>query len=280
MTQQIATSPTPANLVNTIFTIFVMLKLISIGHPSSKPYYDEICQNLYPNSELSDCEERLYTSLQKFDHLRSTNSLANGTFEDSYEALMFLMQHMVRGTTTGNKLRETVCLNFWKPDDYNECQELIKTTMEKLKHFFQQLDNTKVRQKRSCFNRNSGNNRNLPRNLADRAQEAARTAARNTIANNPRAAGAIGAAGVGIIGAAVGIGSPTTNGRCPLGTNTNPYNELYDRNEIVHNGESFNDVLNHLTRALFSAPDVDDRPRSWYSYTPHRVNGENVAGQF
>ena len=108
MTHLNASSSTPANLVNTIFTIFVMLKIISIGHPSSKPYYDEICQGLYPDSELKECEEKLFVSLQKFDHFRSTDSLANGTFEDSYETLMFLMQHMVRGTKLGINFREKI----------------------------------------------------------------------------------------------------------------------------------------------------------------------------
>jgi hypothetical protein len=150
MTQHISA---PASLVNTVFTVFVMLKLISAGHPSSKSYYDEICQSLHPDSELRECEEKLYSSLQKFDHFGSGESLADGPFEDSYETLMFLMQHMVRGTPLGMNFREEICQHFWNPeDDYysSQCRELMKSSMEKLELSYKQLDAAQIRQKRQA----------------------------------------------------------------------------------------------------------------------------------
>jgi hypothetical protein len=47
----------PADLVSSVFSIFVILKLISVGHPQSKPYYDEICQTMYQTEELHHCEK-------------------------------------------------------------------------------------------------------------------------------------------------------------------------------------------------------------------------------
>ena len=49
----------PENLAVTLYTVFIVLKLISIGHPASKPYYDEICSKLYPDERLDQCEGNL-----------------------------------------------------------------------------------------------------------------------------------------------------------------------------------------------------------------------------
>ena len=55
----------PENLAVTLYTVFIVLKLISIGHPASKPYYDEICSKLYPDERLDQCEGNLVIQLVK-----------------------------------------------------------------------------------------------------------------------------------------------------------------------------------------------------------------------
>lgn len=101
-------SGSPVDMVNTIFTIFVMLKLISVGHPSSKPYYQEICNSMYPSKPIVDCEQTLFNSFQKYDHFRQIESFANhsNVFEDSYELLMFAFQHMVKNTMLGEGFKK------------------------------------------------------------------------------------------------------------------------------------------------------------------------------
>lgn len=47
-----------------MFTTFVILKLMVLGHPDSKPYYDEICRK---NEVIEDCEQNLFEALKKFD---------------------------------------------------------------------------------------------------------------------------------------------------------------------------------------------------------------------
>lgn len=51
----------PENLATTVFSIFLVLKLISVGHPASKPYYKEICGSIWPQLMLEDCEAKLVT---------------------------------------------------------------------------------------------------------------------------------------------------------------------------------------------------------------------------
>jgi hypothetical protein len=45
----------------TVYTIFFMLKLMSVGHPASKPYYEEICSRVWPIQQLESCEATLVT---------------------------------------------------------------------------------------------------------------------------------------------------------------------------------------------------------------------------
>ena len=52
----------PENLAMTVYTIFLVLKLISVGHPASKPYYEEICQSIWPRMTLEDCQTKLVLS--------------------------------------------------------------------------------------------------------------------------------------------------------------------------------------------------------------------------
>jgi hypothetical protein len=60
----------PDNLAMTIYSIFMILKLMSIGHPKSQPYYGEICGKIFPHKNLDDCEANLFSSLSKFDNAK------------------------------------------------------------------------------------------------------------------------------------------------------------------------------------------------------------------
>jgi hypothetical protein len=140
--------------VNTVFSIFLILKLMSVGHPSSKPYYDQICGALHPNVSLSECEQTMFESLQKFDHFRYPQPVANpdNVFEDSYETLMYAMQHMSRNTTLGFDFQVAICNGYWSPEKSGECLSLLEDALQKLKSTSRHLDDLRIRRKRNACN--------------------------------------------------------------------------------------------------------------------------------
>ena len=146
---------TPNDLIITLFNIFVILKLISIGHPRARPYYDEICGRMYPNEELTFCEEKLYLGLQKFGRMNRKENLTETEtfFEDSFDSLMFEMKNMVRNTPIGDRLDVAVCAHFANLTEIQACNSGLHLMMKKLKKGFADLDSAKIRKKRqTCTN--------------------------------------------------------------------------------------------------------------------------------
>lgn len=62
----------PYGLATTLMAVFTVLKLMAVRHPMSKPYYEEICDRIYPQQPILDCEERLFAMLSK-NHYSSQN---------------------------------------------------------------------------------------------------------------------------------------------------------------------------------------------------------------
>jgi hypothetical protein len=58
----------PDTLVATVYAIFTILKLMSIGHPKSAPYYKEICGKVYPDEDLFACEKALFKKLNSKEY--------------------------------------------------------------------------------------------------------------------------------------------------------------------------------------------------------------------
>ena len=48
------TQSTP-QLVDNIISIFLIIKLMTVGHPMGKRYLDEVCSAIYPNLKIQVC---------------------------------------------------------------------------------------------------------------------------------------------------------------------------------------------------------------------------------
>ena len=69
----------PEDLALAIYSIFVVFKLISVGHPASKPYYEEICGKMWPKQNLDECESKLVSKI--FLYLKKSMSFYKGERE-------------------------------------------------------------------------------------------------------------------------------------------------------------------------------------------------------
>ena len=56
------TQSTP-QLVDSIISIFLIIKLMTVGHPMGKRYLDEVCSAIYPNLKIQVCNVFLSQSL-------------------------------------------------------------------------------------------------------------------------------------------------------------------------------------------------------------------------
>ena len=55
------TQTTP-QLVDSIISIFLIIKLMTIGHPKGKQYIDEVCSVMYPNAKIQVCIHKFIES--------------------------------------------------------------------------------------------------------------------------------------------------------------------------------------------------------------------------
>jgi hypothetical protein len=138
----------PDNLVMTIYSIFVILKLISIGHPKSEPYYEEICGKLFPNQGLDECEANLFAKLAKLENgykhsgvYEEEPGAAVNLFSGSYQMLMFEMQNLVAQSKLGQTLELAICFHFNNPQERAECVTKLDSMLSDLRRKFKELDN-------------------------------------------------------------------------------------------------------------------------------------------
>jgi hypothetical protein len=159
----------PDHLVMTIYSIFMILKLISVGHPKSQPYYEEICAHLFPRQALDECEAKLFASFNKkfnqqnrdkpspsiVEHQDDEKQPAAATnkslFEGIIDVLMFEMKNLVSQSKLGQNLELVICFHFDNPTDRGRCVSKLDSMLSDLKKKFKELDNGKllVRRKRS-----------------------------------------------------------------------------------------------------------------------------------
>jgi hypothetical protein len=128
----------------------MMLKLISVGHPKSKPYYEEICGALFPNETLSECEMNLYFSMERFSE--PTNIL-----EDMVSTIQFASNEISQNTSLGQGFQMAICNNFWERSSNKLCTETFKNSNHKMNDIFQTVSFSDRRKKRSaCVVRSPG----------------------------------------------------------------------------------------------------------------------------
>lgn len=138
--------------INAIFSIFLIVKLLMVGHPQSKGYLEEVCGMAYPSLKLQECEEQLILSIEKYNQGEFDPKTA-GPFEDSLNALVFEMNQMVRNTTHGQGIITAICYNHRAL--FSKCKNKFVVALNKLKEVSQFLNSraSKSRAKR-CILRN------------------------------------------------------------------------------------------------------------------------------
>lgn len=65
---QVASRPLDLNAaIGNVFAVFLVLKLMRLGHPASRPYYEELCGEGILGSAINDCQQTLFEALQRYD---------------------------------------------------------------------------------------------------------------------------------------------------------------------------------------------------------------------
>ena len=104
-----------SSIIDNVLSIFLVLRLMGICHVKSKPYYNEICQGVYPSMELDECTRMLFDSLQKYndntpaddsDFQRDSN---HTQFTELLDIVEFEMITLSRNTIMGNILKVAAC---------------------------------------------------------------------------------------------------------------------------------------------------------------------------
>ena len=75
------TQTTP-QLVDSIISIFLIIKLMTIGHPKGKQYMDEVCSVVYPNAKI-----QVFTNSSKAEYLLIDFALDNRNVNFNYSTL-------------------------------------------------------------------------------------------------------------------------------------------------------------------------------------------------
>ena len=98
----------PVTLVNSVMSIVLIMKLMTSGHPKAKPYFADICYNVYPNSRLDDCQVQLMLSLQRYEQDHDDpdeNSIAS-----ILDVLVFEATKMTENSAFSHDLVTSICV--------------------------------------------------------------------------------------------------------------------------------------------------------------------------
>ena len=52
--------------VSNVFAVFLVLRLMRLGHPASRPYYAELCGEEIVHAAVDQCQENLFQALQRY----------------------------------------------------------------------------------------------------------------------------------------------------------------------------------------------------------------------
>lgn len=103
--------------VDAIFSVFLVLKLIGIGHIKSKPYHEEICNAFYPAMSLNECETTLFHAFIKYENQEEVvaedfaveKQDKASLFADVIDGLEFEAGSLSRHTTIGQVIETSAC---------------------------------------------------------------------------------------------------------------------------------------------------------------------------
>ncbi len=85
-----------------------------------------------------------FEAFSKFGNIRDGEaSFATSPLEDSFESLIFQMNHLIRNTTIGFNLKIAICNNYLDENHSGQCFSLLEKALSKLKRAFNALDDTR-----------------------------------------------------------------------------------------------------------------------------------------
>ena len=145
----------PGKAFDAIFQIFLILKLMKIGHPNSKPYYNEICSKFYPNDHIKNCHSMLYSAIAKYNtqeengfdgamawqKLKNANDGRTSILLDSLDALFYEMGHVIDQTSLGIGIERILCQELMMTPKL--CYEKLHTMRVQLQTLLQHLKKQK-----------------------------------------------------------------------------------------------------------------------------------------
>ncbi len=97
--------------VDALVSVLLMVKLMTAGHPKSKPYYSEICGGIYPTMPLVDCERKLHGALQKYDQgdFGHDEEGEDDVAHADLAGMVYETNSVVRGTPKGEWIVSNIC---------------------------------------------------------------------------------------------------------------------------------------------------------------------------
>jgi len=141
------------SVIDNIFVIYMMLKIMRIGHPKARPYYNDICKSKTfqeKNITIMNCEEILFQALKKYededvdDYIGTIENIITEDATKQYEAeetmdyvmeniddLMYEMELVVGETYEGEGIIQETCEGF--PHNYLKCIDDFNEKMVELR---------------------------------------------------------------------------------------------------------------------------------------------------
>ena len=85
-----------------------------------------------------------FGAFSKFGNIRDgESSYATSPLEDSFESLVFQMNHLIRNTTIGFNLKIAICNNYLDENRSGKCFSFLEKALLKLKSVFHDLDDSR-----------------------------------------------------------------------------------------------------------------------------------------
>merc|ERR1712223_1805006 len=144
------------SVIDKIFTTYLILKIMRIGHPKARNYYNDICKSKTfqeKNITIMNCEQIFFQALKKYededidDYIGTMENIITEDATKQYEAeetmdyimeniddLMYEMELVVGETYEGAGIMQQTCEEF--PHNYLKCTDNLNEKMVELRLFF------------------------------------------------------------------------------------------------------------------------------------------------
>jgi len=144
------------SLINSLSIVFMMAKLIRIGHPMAKPYYNDICKSKSfqeRNITIINCEEILFQAVKRYEDEDIDDFI--GTIEnvisedatkqdeaeyqmndimENFDEIMYEMENIIAESYEGRGFIESTCEEY--PHNYLKCIADYNEKMEDIRSLY------------------------------------------------------------------------------------------------------------------------------------------------